>query len=136
MSNKIYPVPAEFAARARIRNDDYQRMYAESVSNSEAFWGRMGKRIDWTRPYTKVKDVSYDARDFRIRWFHDGQLNVSANCLDRHLAARGDKTAILWEGDDPTQSAAITYRELYHRVCKLANALKSLGVQKGDPTCR
>ena len=107
-------------------------MYEESVRDPEGFWSRMGQRINWIRPYTQVKDVSYDARDFRIRWYYDGQLNVAANCLDRHLAERGDKIAILWEGDDPSQSLAVTYRELYHRVCKLANALKSLGVQKGD----
>jgi acetyl-CoA synthetase len=96
--SKLYEVPAGFAARTRIRHDDYVRMYEESVRDPEGFWSRMGQRIDWVRPYTKVKDVSYDARDFRIRWYHDGQLNVSANCLDRHLAERGDKTAILWGG--------------------------------------
>jgi len=130
--SKLYEVPQEFAARARIRQDDYRRMYAESVSDSAGFWGRMGRRLDWIRPYTQVRDVSYDAADFRIRWYHDGQLNVAANCLDRHLATRGDQAAIIWEGDDPTQTETITYRELYHRVCRLANALRSLGVQKGD----
>ena len=99
--SKLYEVPSAFAARARIRHDDYRRLYEESVRDPEGFWSRMGQRINWIRPYTKVKDVSYDARDFRIRWFYDGQLNVSANCLDRNLAERGDKTAILWEGDDP-----------------------------------
>jgi acetyl-CoA synthetase len=132
MHKQIYDVPAEFAARARFRKDDYQRMYRESVSDPEGFWARTGQRIDWIRPYSKVRDVSFDAKDFRIRWFYDGQLNVSYNCLDRHLAARGDKTAILWEGDNPAESESITYRELYYKVCKLANALKSLGVQKGD----
>ncbi len=92
----------------------------------------MGQRIDWIRPYGRVKDVSFDANDFHIRWFEGGQLNVAANCLDRQLARRGDKTAIIWEGDDPNESVRITYRELYYRVCKLANALTSLGVQKGD----
>ena len=130
--SKLYEVPQEFAARARIRHDDYRRLYAESVSDSAGFWGRMGRRLDWIRPYTQVRDVSYDVADFRIRWFHDGQLNVAANCLDRHLATRGDQAAIIWEGDDPSQSETITYRELYHRVCRLANALRSLGVQKGD----
>jgi acetyl-CoA synthetase len=129
---KLYKVPAEFAARARIRHDDYLRMYEESVKDPEGFWARMGRRIDWVRPYTHIKDVSYDARDFRIRWFQDGQLNVSVNCLDRQLATRGDKTAILWEGDNPDESEHVTYRELYYKVCKLANALKALGVQKGD----
>jgi len=129
---KLYEVPAEFAAKARYRREDYQRLYEESVRDPEGFWGRMGRRIDWIRPYTRVKDVSYDAANFHIRWYEDGQLNVAANCLDRHLATRGDKTAILWEGDDPDQSTRITYRELHQKVCKLANALKALGVQKGD----
>ncbi|MCM2311417.1 MAG: acetate--CoA ligase [Steroidobacteraceae bacterium] len=129
---KLYEVPAEFAAKARYRREDYQRLYDESVRDPDGFWGRMGQRIDWVRPYTRIRDVSYDAGDFHIRWYEDGQLNVAANCLDRHLATRGDKTAILWEGDNPAESAAITYRELYYRVCKLANALKALGVQKGD----
>jgi acetyl-CoA synthetase len=129
---KLYKVPPEFARNARIRHDDYVRMYRESVQDPEEFWGRMGARIDWLRPFGKVKDVSYDARDFRIRWYPDGQLNVAANCLDRHLARHGDKTAIIWEGDDPNESERITYRELYYRVCRLGNALRSLGVQKGD----
>jgi acetyl-CoA synthetase len=129
---KLYEVPAEFAAKARYRREDYQRLYDESVRDPQGFWSRMAQRIDWIRPFTRVKDVSYDARDFRIRWFEDGQLNVAVNCLDRQLATRGDKTAILWEGDDPNESTHITYRELYYRVCKLANALRSLGVQKGD----
>ncbi|HEX5651366.1 MAG TPA: acetate--CoA ligase [Steroidobacteraceae bacterium] len=132
MHKALYDVPAEFAARARYRKDDYEKLYAESVADPEAFWARMGQRLDWAQPYTKVKDVSFDARDFRIRWFHDGKLNVAWNCLDRHLATRGDKVAFVHEGDDPNESAKITYRELHRRVCKLANALKSLGVGKGD----
>ena len=129
---KLYTVPAPFAAAARYRHDDYRRLYEESFRDPEGFWGRMAQRLDWLRPFGKVKDVSFDARDFRIRWFEDGQLNVAANCLDRHLARRGDKTAIIWEGDDPNESERISYRELYYRVCKLGNALRSLGVQKGD----
>jgi len=129
---KLYEVPAEFAAKARYRREDYQRLYDESVRDPEGFWGRMGRRLDWIRPYTRVKDVSYDPANFHIRWYEDGQLNVAANCLDRHLATRGDRTAILWEGDDPGQSTRITYRELHQKVCRLANALRSLGVQKGD----
>ena len=132
MHKALYEVPAEFAARARIRKEDYEKLYAESVADPEGFWGRMGQRIDWVQPYTRVKDVSFDASDFRIRWFYDGKLNVAWNCLDRHLATRGDKVALIHEGDDPDESAKVTYRELYHRVCKLANALKSLGVGKGD----
>ncbi len=130
--SKLYEVPAEFAARARIRRADYDRMYQESVRDPEEFWGRMGQRIDWMRPYTRARDVSFAAADFHIRWYEDGQLNVAANCLDRHLATRGDKTAIVWEGDNPNEATHITYRELYHRVCRTANALKALGVQKGD----
>jgi acetyl-CoA synthetase len=132
MSEKIYPVPAAFAARARIKREDYERLYAESIRDPEKFWAREGERLDWIKPYTKIKDVSYDAKNFRIRWFYDGQLNVSANCLDRHLAKRGDKTAIIWEGDDPKVNEHITYRQLHERVCRCANALKSLGVKKGD----
>jgi acetyl-CoA synthetase len=129
---KLHKVPAAFAAKARIKHDDYQRLYKESIEDPEGFWGRMGQRVDWLKPYGRVKDVSFDLEDFRIKWFHDGQLNVSVNCLDRQLARRGDKTAILWEGDDPGESFHITYRELYERVCQLGNALRSLGVTKGD----
>jgi len=130
--SKLHPVAADFAARARIRADDYEQLYTESVRDPEGFWGRIGKRLDWMRPYTKVKDVSFAPDNLHIRWYHDGALNLSANCLDRHLATRGDKTAILWEGDDPNESRAISYRELYEQVCRAANLLKNLGVQKGD----
>ncbi len=113
-------------------NPRYSKGYAESIEDPEGFWGRVGKRLAWSRPYSKVKDVSFQEQDFRICWYHDGQLNVAYNCLDRHLAARGDKTAILWEGDDPSQSRRISYRELYERVCQCANALGDLGVRRGD----
>jgi acetyl-CoA synthetase len=132
MHKALYEVPAEFGARARYRKEDYEKLYAESVADPDAFWARMGRRLDWVQPYTRVRDVSFDARDFRVRWFYDGKLNVAYNCLDRHLATRGDKVAFIHEGDDPNESAKVTYRELYHRVCKLANALRSLGVGKGD----
>jgi acetyl-CoA synthetase len=131
-TEKVYKVPADFAARARITLDQYRALYAESLRDPEGFWGRMGKRIDWISPYRRVKDVSFDVADFHIRWFEGGQLNVAANCLDRQLATRGDKTAIIWEGDDPGESVRITYRELHAQVCKLSNALTSLGVGKGD----
>jgi len=130
--SKIYPVPADVAAKTRVTAAQYEKDYAESVKDAEGFWGRVGKRLDWITPYTKVKDVSFDAKDLHIRWFHDGTLNLSANCLDRHLAARGDKTAILWEGDDPSESKRVSYRELHEQVCRAANLLKNLGVQKGD----
>jgi len=130
--SKIYPVPADVAAKARVNAADYEKSYAESVKDPEGFWGRVGKRLDWITPYTKVKDVSFDAKDLHIRWFQDGTLNLSANCLDRHLAKRGDKTAILWEGDDPSESKRVSYRELHEQVCRAANLLKNLGVKKGD----
>ncbi|PZN32241.1 MAG: acetate--CoA ligase [Proteobacteria bacterium] len=129
---KTYKVPEAFAALAHLKQADYQRLYQESLRDPQSFWARMGRRIDWIEPFSKVKDTSFAEQDFRIRWFYDGRLNVAANCLDRHLARRGDKTAIIWEGDDPRLSARITYRELHARVCQCANALKSLGVGKGD----
>ena len=129
---RLYEVPAAFAAGARYRLDDYRRLYDESVSDPEGFWGRMGRRLDWAQPYTRVRDVSYDPDDFRIRWYEDGRLNVSVNCLDRHLAERADKVAIVWEGDDPAESERITYRELHYRVCRLANALREIGVGRRD----
>ncbi|MCW2245218.1 acetyl-CoA synthetase [Azospirillum fermentarium] len=109
----------------------YARLYEQSVKDPDAFWGEQGKRIDWIKPYTKVKDVDYN-NDVHIRWFYDGTLNVSANCIDRHLEKRGDQTAILFEGDDPGVSKAITYKELHEKVCRLANVLKKNGVKKGD----
>jgi len=132
MSSKIYKVPEDFAALAHLKHADYLRLYQESVRDPHTFWSRIGRRLDWIQPYSKVKDTSYEEKDFRIRWFYDGKLNVAANCLDRHLTKRGDKTAILWESDDPRLSERITYRQLYERVCQCANALKSLGVRKGD----
>jgi acetyl-CoA synthetase len=107
-------------------------MYAESVENPERFWARIAQRIEWIQEFRRVRDVSYAERDFRIHWFTDGKLNVATNCLDRHLETRGDKTAIIWEGDDPEDAEFISYRELYERVCQCANALKSLGVERGD----
>jgi acetyl-CoA synthetase len=130
--SKLYPVNPSFAAAARLRHDDYTRLYAESVNDPEGFWGRIGQRLDWIKPPTKIKDVSFDAKDLHIRWYEDGELNVSANCLDRQLAERGDKVAIIFEGDDPKESRKITYRELHAEVCKFANTLKHLGVVKGD----
>ena len=132
MEQKIYKVPDRVAAAAQINNGDYAHMYAESIEAPERFWAHVGRRIDWIREFTQVKDTSFAASDFRIRWFYDGKLNVASNCLDRHLQARGDKTAIIWEGDDPKLAEHISYRELYERVCQCANALQSLGVAKGD----
>jgi len=128
----IHPVDPAFAAKAHIRKDDYQRMYARSVEDPEGFWKDMSGRVDWVTPPTKIKNVSYDPKDLYIKWYEDGTLNVAANCLDRHLEKRGDKTAIIFEGDDPNESRSLTYRELHAEVCKFANTLKNLGVDKGD----
>jgi acetyl-CoA synthetase len=131
-SARIHPASNEFVARAAIRAEDYDRLYSESVRSPDAFWARVAQRLDWITPPTRIKDVSYRLEDFHIHWFADGELNLSANCLDRHLATQGDKTAILWEGDDPSESRAISYRELHRDVCRLGNALRNLGVRKGD----
>ncbi len=129
----VYPVPAEVAASAHINAETYTKMYAESVADPEGFWAREGKRIDWIKPYTKVKDTSFGPDDVHIRWFEDGTLNVSANCIDRHLATRGDQTAIIFEPDDPNEPAQhITYKRLHAETCKMANILEDLGVRKGD----
>ncbi len=128
----VFPVPEAIAEQAWIDDDKYRAWYKRSVEDPEGFWGEHAERIDWIKPFTKVKDVNFNAPDVHIRWFYDGTLNVSYNCLDRHLANRGDQTAILFEGDDPSVSKAITYRQLHEQVCKFANALKSIGVKKGD----
>src|SRR5690606_24052120 len=126
--------PAAFAARALIDRAAYEAMYRESVENAEVFWDRQAReRLSWTKPFSQVKDTSFDARDLHVRWFADGELNVSANCLDRHLEQRADQTAILWEPDDPNEATQLwSYADLHEQVCKLANALKRLGVKKGD----
>jgi acetyl-CoA synthetase len=129
--NSFFPVKPEIAAAAHVNAEAYARLYEQSVQDPEAFWGEQGKRLDWIKPYSKVKDVDFTG-DVHIRWFYDGTLNVSANCIDRHLATRGDQTAILFEGDDPGVSKAITYKELHEQVCRLANVLKKNGVKKGD----
>ncbi|PBJ83891.1 acetate--CoA ligase [Lysobacteraceae bacterium NML93-0399] len=135
MSNpaETYAAPTGFAGPDTITADAYARDYARSVQDPDAFWGEAAKRLDWFKPPTKIRNVSYDLQDFRIRWFEDGELNVSVNCLDRHLATKGDKTALIWEGDSPdTEALHVSYRDLHARVCRLANALRNLGVGKGD----
>ncbi|MBP2292359.1 acetate--CoA ligase [Azospirillum rugosum] len=129
--NSFFPVKPEIAKTAYVDEAAYTKMYEQSISDPEAFWGEHGKRVDWIKPFTKVKDVSYTG-DVHIKWFYDGTLNVSANCIDRHLATRGDQTAIIFEGDDPSVSKNITYKELHENVCRLANVLKKHGVKKGD----
>ncbi len=128
----VFPPSPEFAASAHADKAKYQEMYAELVNDPEAFWGREGKRLDWIKPYTKVKNTTFEYPDVSIKWFEDGQLNVSANCIDRHLATRANQTAIIWEGDDPANDKHITYAELSEKVNKLANVMKGLGVHRGD----
>jgi acetyl-CoA synthetase len=128
----IYPVNDEVRARALIDAAGYEKMYARSMEDNEAFWAEQAGRIDWIKPFTKIKDVSFKRDNVHIRWFYDGTLNVCYNCIDRHLDSKGDDVAIIWEGDDPSRDLKITYRELHERVCKFANALKALGAKKGD----
>jgi acetyl-CoA synthetase len=132
MSDKMYPPSADFIANAHINKDKYDAMYAASINNPEAFWAEHGKRIDWMTPFSKVKNVNYSFPDVSIKWFEDGELNVAANCIDRHLATRGEQTAIIWEGDNPDESKHVTYNELHAQVSKLANVYKNMGVGKGD----
>ena len=125
--------PAHFAAKANMRHRDYVHEYAESERDPDAFWGRIAERLDWMRKPEVVRNVSYDLADFRIRWYEDGELNASVNCLDRHLRDRGDKTAIVFEPDDPaTPARSLTYRELYQQTCRLANAMRSRASQPPD----
>ena len=131
-SEKTFPVSADWAERAWINQDKYQEMYNRSVQDPNGFWGEIGKRIDWMKPYTKVKNTSYDPNNVSIRWYEDGTLNVCYNCVDRHVPTRGDQVAIIWEGDDPTDDEQITYRQLHERVQKMANVFKANGVKKGD----
>ena len=132
MAEHIYPPEDAFAASAHADKAKYEAMYAASISDPVAFWGEQGKRVDWMTPYTKVKNTTFEHAGVSIKWYEDGELNVSANCIDRHLATRGNQTAIIWEGDNPEDSAHITYHQLHAEVCKLANVYKSLGVSKGD----
>ena len=132
-SEIIHPVPDAWKSRAWCDNDKYLEMYQRSVDDNEAFWAAQAKRIDWIKPFTAIKDVSYGTDDLHIRWFHDGTLNVSANCIDRHLEKRGDQIAIIWEPDDPkAHNRYLTYKELHEEVCRFANVLKGQGVKKGD----
>ncbi|MFD1160089.1 acetate--CoA ligase [Roseovarius aestuarii] len=133
MTDKTYSPSDDFTAGAHIDAAKYDEMYAASIKDPDAFWAEQGKRIDWIKPYTKVKNVSYDFGNVSIKWFEDGELNIAANCIDRHLEARSDQTAIIWEPDSPDEPAKhITYKELHENTCKMANAYKALGVGKGD----
>ena len=133
MTERTVPIPEAFAAAANVDASALAEDVAFAARDPDAFWDRIGRRLEWSRPYTVVKDTSFALDDFRIRWYADGQLNVAVNCLDRHLAERGDQVAIVWEGDDPaTPPRRITYRELHAMTCRLANAMQALGVRKGD----
>ena len=128
----IFEPSADLAKSALIDANGYAALYQDSIANPDQFWAEHGKRIDWIKPYSQISDVSFDAKDLHIKWYADGTLNAAANCLDRHLATRGDQTAIIWEGDEPDQHRHITYRELHEDVCKFANVLKANGAKKGD----
>jgi acetyl-CoA synthetase len=133
MSKETYPVPTSFLRSGTLGETEYEALYRRSIEEPEAFWAEQANAIDWMRPFETVKDVSFDRDDLHIRWFEEGQLNASANCIDRHLEANGDRIALLWEPDDPTEAERrISYRELHDEVCRLANGLKSLGVTRGD----
>ncbi|MFZ9085099.1 MAG: acetyl-coenzyme A synthetase N-terminal domain-containing protein, partial [Steroidobacteraceae bacterium] len=128
MQFPTHSVPEDFAASAVVKAADYQRMLEQAASDPEAYWTGIARRLDWMRFPTRIKDVSYALENFHIRWYEDGELNVTVNCLDRHLATRADKTALLFEGDEPGHSRAISYRELHERTCQLANGLRELGI--------
>jgi acetyl-CoA synthetase len=132
METHVYPVPDATRERTLIDQQRYEEMYARSLADNEGFWAEQAQRVDWIKPFTKVKDVSFAKDDLHIRWFEDGTLNVCYNCVDRHLDAKGDDVAIIWEGDDPERDLSITYSDLHGRVCRFANSLKALGAKKGD----
>ncbi|OCP59022.1 acetyl-CoA synthetase [Vibrio parahaemolyticus] len=131
----VYPVKENIKTHTHADNDTYLAMYQQSVTDPEGFWNEHGKIVDWIKPFTKVKSTSFDTGHVDIRWFEDGTLNVSANCIDRHLAEHGDDVAIIWEGDDPADDKTLTFNELHKEVSKFSNALKDQGVRKGDVVC-
>jgi acetyl-CoA synthetase len=132
MSDKIYPVVPEWAHDAYVDAAKYKEMYQNSIEHEDQFWAAHGRRIDWIKPFTKVKNTSFDPHNVSIKWFEDGLTNVSQNCIDRHLADKGDQTAIIWEGDDPNETKHISYRQLHDEVCRFANILRNRNVKKGD----
>ena len=130
--NDVVAVTEAWAKQAWIDKNTYEQLYRRSIEEPEAFWGEQARELEWMRPFNSVKNVSFDAPNVSIRWFEDGELNICANCVDRHLKDNSEKIAIIWEGDDPQQSQSITYRQLYEEVCRFANALRAHGVNKGD----
>ena len=132
MSDQVFPVPPDWAKRALLNAEGYQAARRRVETDPEGYWGDLARRLDWIKPFTEVKDVSFKREDFRIRWFADGVLNVSVNCIDRHLPQRKDEIAFIWEGDDPAVGSTVTYGRLHSEVCRMANVLKAKGVRKGD----
>tara|TARA_B100000941_G_scaffold240767_1_gene184192 strand:+ start:324 stop:2381 length:2058 start_codon:yes stop_codon:yes gene_type:complete len=130
--NTVFKVSEIWAKRAYVNKAQYEKKYKFSLKDNDRFWDKEGKRITWIKPYSKIKDVKYSKQEVNIKWYYDGTLNASANCIDRHLEKKGNKTAIIWVGDDPSDHKKITYKELHKNVCKAANGLRSLGIQKGD----
>ena len=130
--NSLIKVSDSWANHAYVNESKYKKKYKLSIKENDKFWAKEGKRITWMKKYTKIKDVKYSKDEVRIKWFYDGTLNASANCIDRHLKKNPSKTAIIWVGDDPADTKKISYKELHKNVCKAANGLKSLGIQKGD----
>ena len=131
MSDQTYAPSAAFAKGAHADKATYDKMYADSIKDPDAFWAEHGKRVDWIKPYTKVRNATFEHGKVDIKWYEDGTLNVAANCIDRHLATRGDQTAIIWEPDDPKDDALhISYKQLHSEVCKFANVLKGMGSAK------
>ncbi|HBV76229.1 MULTISPECIES: acetate--CoA ligase [Vibrio] len=131
----IHPVKDNIKKHTHADNDTYLSMYQESVNDPQGFWGKHGKILDWMKPFTQVKNTSFEPGNIDIKWFEDGQLNVSANCIDRHLAERGDEVAIIWEGDNTNDDAQITFKQLHEKVCRFSNVLKAQGIKKGDVVC-
>jgi|TARA_B100002051_G_scaffold6934_1_gene5859 acetyl-CoA synthetase len=130
--NLVLKVSESWSKQAYVNKSQYEKKYKLSIKDNENFWGKEGKRISWIKPYTKIKDVKYSKSEVNIKWYYDGTLNASSNCIDRHLEKKGNKTAIIWVGDDPSDSKKITYKELHKNVCKAANGLRSIGIKKGD----
>ncbi len=130
--NIVFKVPSSWERKSYVNKNQYAKKYKISIQDNENFWRKEGKRINWIKPYTKIKDVKYSKEEVSIKWYYDGTLNASANCIDRHLQKKGNKAAIIWVGDDPSDSKKITYKELHKNVCKAANGLRSIGIQKGD----
>ena len=128
--NDIYKTKNTWLKDAKVNKEEYKNLYEESVNNNDAFWSKHGKRIDWFKPYSKIKNVIYSSKEVSIKWYYDGTTNVSYNCIDRHAKNTPNKTAIIWEGDDPSNVKKISYKDLQSEVCKMANVLKKIGVKK------